>query len=357
MRSINLRRILILSLLAVWVLLPTDTRAEKFRQAIGPYVVLEQGVDWNLANDRWTFVPMVPDTSLAFLFCNNNPTNAHAFTLTVSESRGSNPGLYVASQFTTTNINALAMNIGAGTCNQLVTANLTGAARASVLITGAAAAAGIPDTLSIFVVQFRIQLSQGSIPEGGLAAPTTGPNGFQIVGFDTASGRIKGYAVGADKEFPVAVQATGIDALPNTKLMSMRDATGLNTFYPAALMQAPYVFNGATWDRDYKCNSQAVIGIAGAGDTEIVPLTAGQTIKLCHVSLACSGANNISFIYGTGASCATGQTALTGVYPGVNTLALDFGPRSTLNTGVANAFCIKTSAAVTCGGVAIYAKY
>lgn len=120
----------------------------------------------------------------------------------------------------------------------------------------------------------------------------------------------------------------------------------------------PYVYNGSTMDLQYVCPSSAPITFAAASGTlQLVGLTAGQIIRVCHISLASDTATNITFSYGTGSNCGTGNVAITGAYNGVKTLALDFGPSAALRTIAANAFCITSSVSATIGGVISYAKF
>jgi hypothetical protein len=90
---------------------------------------------------------------------------------------------------------------------------------------------------------------------------------------------------------------------------------------------------------------------------ELVPLTAAQRIRVCHVSFSVSGATNATFIEGTGGSCAGAPANLSGAYTNILGLALDLGDRTQFQTTVANGFCLTISAAVTGGGLVTYGKY
>ena len=105
------------------------------------------------------------------------------------------------------------------------------------------------------------------------------------------------------------------------------------------------------------CTERAVVTVAGAGTLEIVALAAGDSIRVCHFSIGYSGATNSTLVYGTGANCVVGTTAVTGAYTNILALALDFEGRSLVTVPVANALCLTTSAAVTGGGFITYARY
>lgn len=105
------------------------------------------------------------------------------------------------------------------------------------------------------------------------------------------------------------------------------------------------------------CTERAVVTVAGAGTLELVALAAGDSIRVCHFSIGYSGATNSTLVYGTGANCVVGTTAVTGAYTNILALALDFEGRSLVTVPVANALCLTTSAAVTGGGFITYARY
>lgn len=105
------------------------------------------------------------------------------------------------------------------------------------------------------------------------------------------------------------------------------------------------------------CNNTAAVVLPGIGTTQIVALTAGQTIYVCHLSLSLSAPSNVTLVRGTGAACVVGPANVSGVYTNVTAMALDF-VASPLSVGAAsNALCITLSAAVTGGGVVTFARF
>jgi len=130
--------------------------------------------------------------------------------------------------------------------------------------------------------------------------------------------------------------------------------TATNPLYGAV---AYFTGEVPAWVTAPGCTLRGFFNIGGAGTSEIVPLAAGQVTRICHVSVAMSGATNLTLVEGTGANCAVGTTAMTGAYTNVLGLALDLDGRSIVNATGGNAVCIVNSAAVTGGGIVVYAQY
>ena len=120
------------------------------------------------------------------------------------------------------------------------------------------------------------------------------------------------------------------------------------------------LYNGATglWTPTPACTSHAPITVTGAGTSVIVAASGATQIRVCHVSLALTGASNITLMQGTGAACAGGSTAnLTGAYQNILGLALDFEGRSLVTLSASQGMCIVNSAAVNGGGFVTYSQY
>jgi hypothetical protein len=108
------------------------------------------------------------------------------------------------------------------------------------------------------------------------------------------------------------------------------------------------------------CDQQAFLDMTTATTTELVALTASQTIHICHIRVSANGATTMTFKRGTGTNCGTGTTAIdnaieltaqTGYVAGIG-----FG--EVLNGGAsANAVCVTNSAAVNLHIFVRYAKY
>lgn len=94
------------------------------------------------------------------------------------------------------------------------------------------------------------------------------------------------------------------------------------------------------------------INIGSATTTQIVALAAGKKISVCGYSVTVLGlittAGTLQFEYGTGASCGTGTTVLTGAMQGVatagvNILFLPGGSGTFFSTATSNALCLVTT--------------
>lgn len=149
---------------------------------------------------------------------------------------------------------------------------------------------------------------------------------------------------------------TGADAIANTQLSSLAvlNSTGLRP-----LATASFVSNGSTYDRDFTCPSSAVINVAAAATTQLVALQSSQIIRVC--SFVISGdtaATTATFVYGTGANCATGQTALTGAMRMVDegSISLTGMNGSLFRSATSNALCL-TAATGAVTGFVTYAQY
>lgn len=104
-----------------------------------------------------------------------------------------------------------------------------------------------------------------------------------------------------------------------------------------------------------KDTAQFPISVSASGNTELVALTAGQTIYICDVVLSANGTVTATLIYGTGTACGTGET---NILPQDLTAQVgytgSFGGR--LKGAAANALCLDLSGAVAVKGVVTYRK-
>lgn len=107
------------------------------------------------------------------------------------------------------------------------------------------------------------------------------------------------------------------------------------------------------------CPNTLRVNVAATGPTEVIPLTAGQTIRVCGftVGVDAGGAIDMSFVYGTGANCGTGTTTLAGPFDQITAFGPTFSQGAPLTVPEGNALCLTNSAATAVTGVVIYAKY
>lgn len=108
------------------------------------------------------------------------------------------------------------------------------------------------------------------------------------------------------------------------------------------------------------CDQQQFLDMTTATTTELVALTSGRTIHVCHVRVFSNGATTFTFKRGTGTNCGTGTTSIdnaieltaqTGYVAGT-------GVGEVLNGGAsANALCVTNSATVNLHVFVRYAVY
>ncbi len=99
---------------------------------------------------------------------------------------------------------------------------------------------------------------------------------------------------------------------------------------------------------------RAAIQFTTATTTQIIAASGSTAIKICSLYYGTSGATNVSLLYGTGSSCGTGTTQITGTQGfQVNAgLAIE----RQLALPASQAFCMTSSAAVNIGGFVTYVQ-
>ena len=215
----------------------------------------------------------------------------------------------------------------------------------------------------------------------GTATVTAGVNGLLAVGGNVASGV-------ADAGNPVKVGCKYNATLPvytdgnrtdcqsdvsGATLMQIGGSTvtssdnfstfliyGRNTSQQARLpATVGYIFNGGSFDRQFTCPNTAVINVAAAATTQLVALAASQIIRVCGFTItADTAATTATFVYGTGANCGTGTTAITGAMrmQDEGNISQVSGNGSVFRTASANALCLTTATGAVTGFVT-YAQY
>lgn len=91
--------------------------------------------------------------------------------------------------------------------------------------------------------------------------------------------------------------------------------------------------------------SSVAVSVSSATTTQLVALSAGKSIYVCGGTISSVGGTS-TLEYGTGASCGTGTTTLTGAFPAASTVPLGSG-LSLLATASGNALCILSGASTT----------
>lgn len=104
--------------------------------------------------------------------------------------------------------------------------------------------------------------------------------------------------------------------------------------------------------------SSTAVSLSSSGLTQVVaaPGTSTQSIHMTFFDISFASAVNFQWEYGTGSSCGTGTTALTGTYQGVLTMSQPFGLGG-LTVPAGNALCANLGSSVTGGGLLLYAVF
>ena len=96
--------------------------------------------------------------------------------------------------------------------------------------------------------------------------------------------------------------------------------------------------------------------ITSATTTQLVALSGTKSIYVCGVVLLTNAASTLSFEYGTGATCGTGTTALTPVFPISSNVVLGYGG-AVITAPSANALCALSAVGTTSAvGVITYVQ-
>jgi hypothetical protein len=129
----------------------------------------------------------------------------------------------------------------------------------------------------------------------------------------------------------------------------------------------PYGGLNATLPTSGLCTSHVVVNQTSATTTQLVALTAGQSIYICGWSIntiGAAGPPTWKLVSGTGADCVTNTTDLTGVHTSTPTTTLvqnwDYGGAGggyVIKATVAHAVCITTTTTTPQRGTLFYIKF
>lgn len=105
--------------------------------------------------------------------------------------------------------------------------------------------------------------------------------------------------------------------------------------------------------------ASVAINVSTATTTQLVALSGSTKIYVTSFDVIAGGTGNITFVYGTGASCGTGTTSLTGAYnlTAQAGIAKGSGVGAILVVPAGNALCVTTSAAVQMSGSVSYQQF
>ena len=181
---------------------------------------------------------------------------------------------------------------------------------------------------------------------GGILYPRVFNRVFNGITWDRMVGNTTGVA-------PTNASVAGVDGVSNTVPTPTNVAGG--QIYQRVF---PYVFNGATNDRDFSCIFRAVAVTAPGTTGVIITGVMGKTTKICHLHVTDDTSANLTINSGTGTNCGMGTVRIDS-YTAITAIAMDFTPWSPL-TAVASGddvcYAFSTSVA-NVSIVAIYAQY
>lgn len=110
-----------------------------------------------------------------------------------------------------------------------------------------------------------------------------------------------------------------------------------------------------------------IVNQTSATTTELVALTAGQSVYICGFIISNTGVATtpatFKLVYGTGTNCATGTTDLTGVFTGsttagdIATFAYGGGAGFIVKAPAGNAVCITSTTTQPQRGLLSYQKF
>lgn len=117
--------------------------------------------------------------------------------------------------------------------------------------------------------------------------------------------------------------------------------------------------SGANMVALIQASASAALTVSTATTTQLVALSGSTKIYVTAFDVIAGGTGNITFVYGTGSSCGTGTTSLTGAYPltAQTGIAKGNGLGPVLVVPAGNALCVTTSAAVQMSGSVAYTQF
>ena len=192
------------------------------------------------------------------------------------------------------------------------------------------------------------QITAAQLTNTTLGAVTASPTA------NTIGDRLKTLAANTTGLATSAAQTTAQTSL--TALVAAVGATG--SAVPASADYAGAVSSGNLVGV-IQADASAAINVATATTTQIVALSSGKKIYVTSFDVVAGGTGNITLEYGTGSSCGTGTTVLTGAYNLVAQagVAKGSGLGPILVVPASNALCVLTSAAVQMSGSVSYTQF
>lgn len=155
----------------------------------------------------------------------------------------------------------------------------------------------------------------------------------------------------------VSTAATGVQKVGATGNAGVALDQVLGSAAPANALQVGAVTAGNT-SAIVQGNTTVAINISTATTTQIIALASSNKIYVTAWNVIAGGTGNFTWEYGTGSSCGTGTTTLSGAYPLVANMGISaatgLGPVLVVPAG--NALCAVTSANVQYSGYVTYTQ-
>lgn len=134
----------------------------------------------------------------------------------------------------------------------------------------------------------------------------------------------------------------------------------VSTFAQAqSTQQLCYTTNGSNCIQAPAGFKSAIIAISSDTTTKVIDGVAGQSIYITAWDGISSAAGTLRFIYGTGATCGTGTTNITGIYTfGTSTVIAKgngLGPVFSIPNG--NNVCLVSASSIAIQGTISYAQF
>lgn len=206
------------------------------------------------------------------------------------------------------------------------------------------------------------QFMIGPTANGAIADATANP---VLMGIASAAGRARTLfspTAVLDTNTGENIASTQLYGFNGTTYDRIRTANGSqdNAGGTGGLRASPILLNsGGNYDREFVCDRQASITFTAATDLVIVAAGGGTTrTKICHIDWSMDTAQIARIREGTGSTCGSSTNNLTGPYQAALTLAMDYSNKAALRNQSNNVdTCVHFDAAVTGGGVVIYAQF
>ena len=129
--------------------------------------------------------------------------------------------------------------------------------------------------------------------------------------------------------------------------------------YSQASNKICFTTNGTNCAPGLQSSASVPINVAAATTTQLIALVANKQIFVTSYDFMANGTQSVTLKYGTGSSCGTGTTSLTGPYPVIAQAGISKGngTGAVLFVPPGNALCITTSGSSQVSGSVSYVQF